>query len=274
MADTHSPLPAHQTKHLHTLTYPFVHSTFHLAQSSNGTSHGTALWLGAQLLSAYLAAELKDAHSKLKTPKTRPRAVELGSGIGLTALALASLGYDVLATDTAYVCNSVLRRNIKTNLPHLPPSRAGTVQVRELDWLVSSDMWNWSDQFSITSPTPSNEAPKPNGIEDTLCPPFDLIVSSDTLYDESLIDPFFTTLQALCTQGRDSTSSIPTKYPLVLIALERRDPALISTALARAPISLAQVPTKKLRKALDRSGIRWDGVDWDGVEIWRGVGRL
>ncbi|KAI6036121.1 hypothetical protein BKA83DRAFT_679355 [Pisolithus microcarpus] len=215
MADTHSPLPAHQTKHLHTLTYPFVHSTFHLAQSSNGTSHGTALWLGAQLLSAYLAAELKDVHSKLKTPKTLPRAVELGSGIGLTALALASLGYDVLATDIAYVCNSVLQ------------PRAGTVQVRELDWLP--------DQFSITSPTPSNEAPKAKW---------------------------------------DRGYAMPALRLDLLIALERRDPALISTALARAPISLAQVPTKKLRKALDRSGIRWDGVDWDGVEIWRGVGRL
>ncbi|KAI6005528.1 hypothetical protein EDD15DRAFT_2506781 [Pisolithus albus] len=261
MADTRSPLPAHQTKHLDTLEYPFINSTFHLAQSSNGTSHGTALWLGAQLLSAYLAAELKDVHSKPKT-ETRPRAVELGSGIGLTALALASLGYDVLATDTC-LC-----------LQFSAPPRAGTVQVRELDWLVSSDMWNWSDQSSVTSPALSNEAPKANGIEDTLCPPFDLIVSSDTLYDESLIDPFFTTVQALCTQGRDSTSSIPTKYPLILIALERRDPALISTALARAPISLTQVPSKKLKKALDRSGIRWDGADWDGVEIWRGVGRL
>ncbi|KAI6103484.1 hypothetical protein F5141DRAFT_1007801 [Pisolithus sp. B1] len=267
----HSPLPAHQTKHLPTLTYPFIHSAFHLAQSSNGTSHGTALWLGAQLLSAYLAAEFKDVHSR---STTRPRAVELGSGIGLTALALASLGYDVLATDTAYVCNSVLLRNIKTNLPSLPPTCAGTVQVRELDWLVSSDMWNWSDPSSVTSPTQSNEAPKMSGIEDTLRPPFDLIVSSDTLYDESLLDPFFTTLQALCTQGRDSTSSTPAKYPLILIALERRDPALISAALARAPISLVQVPTKKLKKALDRSGIRWDGADWDGVEIWRGVGRL
>ncbi|KAI6045383.1 hypothetical protein EDC04DRAFT_2921621 [Pisolithus marmoratus] len=263
-----SPLPAHQTKHLPTLTYPFIDSVFHLTQSSDGTSNGTALWLGAQLLSAYLAAVVR---SKSVSCKTRPRAVELGSGIGLTALALASLGYDVLATDTAYVCDSVLRHNIETNLPYLPSSRAGTIQVRTLDWRVSSDMWNWGDPSSITSPTPSKGVPKANDLEDTLCPPFDLIVSSDTLYDASLVDPFFTTLQALCIQGRDSTSSKP---PLVLIALERRDPALISTALARAPISLVQVPAKKLKKALDRSGIRWDGVDWDGVEIWRGVGRL
>ncbi|KAI6028788.1 hypothetical protein F5J12DRAFT_807732 [Pisolithus orientalis] len=260
-----SPLPAHQTKHLPTLTYPFIYSTFYLAQSSDGTSNGTALWLGAQLLSAYLAAELKDVH--LKT--TRPRAVELGSGIGLTALALASLGYDVLATDTAYVCDSVLRNNIRTNLPHLHSTRAGTVQVRALDWLVSSDMWNWGDPLSITPAAQSNEGPEASGVEETLRPPFDLIVSSDTLYDESLIDPLFTTLQALFIQGRDTTSFLPNKPPVILIALERRDPALISTALARAPEELVQVPTRKLKKALDRSGIRWDGV-----EIWRGVGRL
>ncbi|KIO06512.1 hypothetical protein M404DRAFT_999152 [Pisolithus tinctorius Marx 270] len=191
-----------------------------------------------------------------------------------SSLALASLGYDVLATDTAYVCDSVLRNNIRTNLPHLHSTRVGTVQVRALDWLVSSDMWNWDDPLSITPATQSNEGPKASGVEETLRPPFDLIVSSDTLYDESLIDPLFATLQALCNQGRDTTSSLPNKPPVILIALERRDPALISTALARAPVPLVQVPTKKLKKALDRSDIQWDGADWDGVEIWRGVGRL
>ena len=75
----HQPLPAHQTKHLPTLTYPFNGCTFLLAQSSDGTSNGTALWLGAQLLSVYAASAL-DAR--------RPKAVELGSGVGLTACVL------------------------------------------------------------------------------------------------------------------------------------------------------------------------------------------
>ncbi|KAL4068029.1 hypothetical protein V8B97DRAFT_1915192 [Scleroderma yunnanense] len=263
------PLPAHQTKHLPTLTYPFNGCTFHFAQSSDGISNGTALWLGAQVLSAYAASELNAIRL---SNQRRPKAVELGSGIGLTALALSTLGYEVLATDTSHVCNSILRRNISTNLRHLPDS-AGPVQVRVLDWHVPSDAWNWHDPLQIASHARSSEVSRVVPDEGILRPPFDLILSSDTLYDASLIDPFFSTLKSLCLQGRDSTSSTPPKYPLVILALERRDPELISTALARAPIQLTRVPVKKLRKALERVGIQWRVTDWDGVEIWKGIGR-
>lgn len=77
--------PAHRTKHIPVLTYPFASSTFHLAQLDNGVSNGTALWLGAQCLSLYLA----QVHSKHKPSQSviPPRVVELGSGIGLTACA-------------------------------------------------------------------------------------------------------------------------------------------------------------------------------------------
>jgi len=75
--------PAHLTKHISLLSYPFASSIFALSQLDNGHSNGTALWLGGQCLSMYLA----QMHSKFK-PLNRsrpPRAIELGSGIGLTA---------------------------------------------------------------------------------------------------------------------------------------------------------------------------------------------
>ena len=53
-----TPLPAHQTKHIQTLQYPFLTHTFHLSQLADGRDNGTALWLGAQCLSAYLADSL------------------------------------------------------------------------------------------------------------------------------------------------------------------------------------------------------------------------
>ena len=192
-----------------------------------------------------------------------------------SSLALSSLGYDVLATDTDHVCDSILRRNIAANLRHLPVSNAGSVQVRVLDWHVPSDAWNWHNPSHIASRARSNQASRvvPDDDKGMLRPPFDLIVSSDTLYDASLIDPFFSTLKALCLQGRDPTSSVPQKYPLVLLALERRDPELISAALARSPIPLTRVPARKLGKALERAGIQWQTADWDGVEIWKGIGR-
>lgn len=73
--------PAHLTKHIPLLSYSFAHSVFLLAQLSDGVSNGTALWLGGQCLALYLA----QMHSKFKPANASPRAIELGSGIGLTA---------------------------------------------------------------------------------------------------------------------------------------------------------------------------------------------
>lgn len=51
--------PAHETKHISSLQYRFNEHTFDLAQIDDGHSNGTALWLGAQCLSAFLADALK-----------------------------------------------------------------------------------------------------------------------------------------------------------------------------------------------------------------------
>ena len=75
--------PAHETKHIQELQYPFLASTFHLAQHDNGLANGTALWLGAQCLSLYLADIC--ARKAANPSQTRPKLIELGSGIGLSA---------------------------------------------------------------------------------------------------------------------------------------------------------------------------------------------
>jgi len=91
MSDTS---PAHHTKHLPVLAYPFNNVALHLVQRDDGISNGTALWLSAQVLSDYLATEFKGKSWKTietgmdntSVPCTvRPKAVELGSGIGLMA---------------------------------------------------------------------------------------------------------------------------------------------------------------------------------------------
>jgi hypothetical protein len=48
-------LPAQDTKHLPLLQYPFKNHIFQLSQSNDGASNGSALWLGGQVLTAYLA---------------------------------------------------------------------------------------------------------------------------------------------------------------------------------------------------------------------------
>ena len=70
--------PAHHTKGAHSLTHSFGQATFVLNQSDDGRANGTSLWLGGQALALYFQSELKRP-----TPGTT--ALELGSGIGLTA---------------------------------------------------------------------------------------------------------------------------------------------------------------------------------------------
>lgn len=82
--------PAHETKHIPLLAYPLRDTLFYLVQLDNGATNGTGLWLGAQCLSLYLADLYKNKASSFGTPAgaNRPRAIELGSGIGLSACVL------------------------------------------------------------------------------------------------------------------------------------------------------------------------------------------
>ncbi|KAL7283495.1 hypothetical protein ACG7TL_002928 [Trametes sanguinea] len=275
------PRPAHETKHIPVLHYPFFSHSFHLAQLDNGATNGTALWLGAQCLSLYLADHLKPKPSP--SPSTAllsggnpspvrspaPRAIELGSGIGLSALALASMGWDVIATDLPDVVSSVLARNISHNLPQLPP-HSGNVQVRVFDWSVSPDHWTWDDPRAIASPQPEKLDPVAQQAS-LLAPPFDLVITSDTIYLAELVMPLLRALHGIC---RASLAASPTaRAPPAYICLERRDPALVDTAISQAKdiwnFKVERVPYKKLAKAMGKAGFQWDKSDWEGVEIWK-----
>ncbi|CAE6418560.1 unnamed protein product [Rhizoctonia solani] len=255
--------PAHNTKHLPFLHIPFREHLFVLAQADDGASNGTALWLSGQVLAAYVASLPPPA-------KNAAHVIELGSGIGFTALVLASLGYHVLATDAHPSVISLLTQNIQRNSQNLP----GSVQVRELDWCVPPERWDWSDPSSITSP---------RAYSDVVPRSFDLIVTADTLYVPHLTPHLLRTLdhiQALTPVTRSSPPSSNSnqseannnhrpRRPTTLVALERRDPALIDSALALVPGSLTRIPHKKLSKALQGVGWNWDASDWEGVEIWK-----
>jgi hypothetical protein len=129
-----------------------------------------------------------------------------------------------------------------------------------------------------------------------LSPPFDLIVSSDTIYDAALVTPLFKTIHALSALSYPSTPSPPSslsssitsypspstsrnsskaqtcKPPLIYLAVERRDPTLITTAFTRAReewgLFFQRVPNKKLKRA--GVGVGWDDKEWEGVEVWHG----
>ncbi|KZO89931.1 hypothetical protein CALVIDRAFT_558936 [Calocera viscosa TUFC12733] len=266
-------LPAHDTKHVPLLPVPFPTHTFHLAQSSSPESNGTSLWLCGQVLALYILAEFPAAPAPALapvpapsggagpplvasghgTPLRRKRAVELGSGVGLTALALASLGWDVLATDVPYITTGVLSENVLSNMSLSGPDW-GEVHVRALDWREPLDMGEWE-----------------------LGPPFDLILSADTVYHPSLIGPLLDTLHSLASlsfleapeapEGQRRKHSCP-----ILLCLERRDPALVDAALEQAKSRFGgrRVGAGKLRRALG-GGLGKDARGWEGVELWRFV---
>ncbi|CCM02345.1 uncharacterized protein FIBRA_04440 [Fibroporia radiculosa] len=256
-----SPLPAHCSKHRPLLRHPFRRLLFHLAQRDDGASNGTALWLGAQCLSLYLADNVSPPRRT-----ARPRAIELGSGIGLSALALSAMGWDVVATDLPEVISSVLAGNVARNASHLP-SDSGLIQVRALDWTVAPDEWVWTNTRFIASPLQGQ-------FEDTgttLEPPFDLIISADTLYSTDIVQPL---LRALHSLARLSTIRAPAaRPPQVYLCIERRDPALIDHALRDAHdvwnFMVERVPHKKVAKAMERGGAKWKKEDWEGIEIWK-----
>jgi len=179
----------------------------------------------------------------------------------LSSLALASLGWDVLATDVPHVIQSVLKNNVTSNLSALPLN-SGTVQVRELDWFVSPANWSWDHKsiISHSSPLAPSSTPSPT----LLCPPFDLIISADTVYASELIEPFLRTLYTL--------STLSTRPPIYL-CVERRDPLLLDRLLAEAKekwnFTVERIPHKKLARSLAKSGVHWENSDWDGVELWK-----
>lgn len=237
----------------------------------------------------------------------RPRAIELGSGVGLSAyvrlhfaspnskakhlrtlsLSLAAQGWSVLATDTPTVVNTVLRPNILRNTQYtrLP----GNVQVRALDWTVPPEGWTWTDPLMVADHLPNSESRnefQEVGGDELLGPPFDLILTSDTVYTPSLVTPLLRTLKHLIclsilspstassSMDLKSRSKQKKSHPPLYLALEARDPDQIASFFSEARntwgLTAQRIPAPRVRRAMTRAGLGdWKREDWEGVEIWR-----
>jgi hypothetical protein len=173
-----------------------------------------------------------------------------------------SLGWDVLATDTAHIVSSVLSPNIASNHTTSSCDR-GIIQIRELDWLVPPKSWDWTNPIAVASTNPSSTVPR---VDDStvLKPPFDFVISSDTIYAAELVQPLLRALHAAVAASGS---------PHVYLCIERRDPALVDHALSEAKdvwgFTVTRVGHRRVSKAMEKGHLKWKKEDWDGVEIWR-----
>ncbi|EGG09739.1 uncharacterized protein MELLADRAFT_47341 [Melampsora larici-populina 98AG31] len=248
------PLPSHRTKHLKHLQYnlwppvlkpsynsvqsPTVHIS--LLQNDNcGLSTGSTLWLGAQVLSAYLLSHVPSR----TTRKCQSRcAIEIGAGTGLMSITLSALGYHVLATDIEPSLTSILMPNVKGWVSS-SSAESGPLCVGRLDWNL-----------------PINYRTIQSWLESKI--EFDLIVTTDTVYTSELLRPLLMTLKNL--------SDSSTRPPPIYLALERRDPALVESFFKMADqlnFKADRIDHSSLVKLTEQMG--WELDDWEGVEVWK-----
>ena len=138
------------------------------------------------------------------------------------------------------------------------------MQIRELDWLVLPESWTWDNPLAVASQSP----PEPTEAQNLLGPPFDLIVSADTVYSAELLGPMLRTLHALSTLSKSSAS----RFPPILLCIERRDPQLVDTLLQRARdewhFAVERVPHKKMSRVVEKIA-HWEKSEWADVELWK-----
>ena len=145
------------------------------------------------------------------------------------------------------------------------------MECKELDWTVPNAQWTWDHPTSIAGHTLSLSESSSSG-DPALTPPYDLILTADTLYTPELISPLLRSLHHLAT-----LSTLPdAKHSCaVYLAVERRDPALMDHAFDECSTTwgfkVERIRSSKIKKSLERAGVSWvsDKSLWEGVEIWR-----
>ncbi|GMK54207.1 hypothetical protein CspeluHIS016_0107930 [Cutaneotrichosporon spelunceum] len=251
-------LPAPSTKHVATLHTRLPNgaevTVRQQAVDVDGTrlgTTGTTLWLGAQVLSAYLA-------SAIEFKPQRGRALELGAGVGYLALTAASLGYDVVTSDIEPVVSCVLAPNAAA-----APRGCGRIEAREIDWfdaVRAAERRSGGDEGELEGSTSLA----------LLDAQYDLVLTTDTIYAPEMTPALWAALEraAAPRPGR--------RTPTVYIGLERRDPRVVDAALEmgrQRGCTMRRVAHGRVVKALERAGWHWAPEDWEGIEVWKGKWR-
>ncbi|CAM9132841.1 unnamed protein product [Chrysoparadoxa australica] len=132
------------------------------------------------------------------------RVLELGSGIGVVAVACLHLGWHVVATDKPEVVE-LLQRNSQQAARAIAEE-----QGHETDGSIQVLPYTWGDDCSELIEAGEPQGTKEAGVKEG---GYDIVVCADCLYAQASVKPLLAALLALCERNRSA---------VVLIANELR----------------------------------------------------
>ncbi|KAL2815385.1 hypothetical protein BJX63DRAFT_167395 [Aspergillus granulosus] len=237
---------------IHGQDYTIHQSPTLLSSSRAGGTTGAVLWKITPLFAEWLSNTSTNPLWTSSHLTSNSTVVELGCGIsGLTALTLAPLVGHYLATDQEYVAR-LFRQNLESNPPQQsqkPASGSGSgsgskgkskgrrqqppkgkpkesssgalhpnITFVSLDWELDNPARLRQEIPNLDGEGDNDSNPDPD--PDT---GFDLLLSCDCIYNESLIAPFVRTCSEIAALRRD-TSSGRNKPTICMIAQQQRSP--------------------------------------------------
>lgn len=272
---TAPPVLAWDSKDVAELSYPLplVRARLVLGQDQASQDTAASLWPAAQAAVAVLQAVHADAqrdpaaaYAQLRMLAGLPTNAgggggadppcvwELGSGLALPGMAARLLGWRVVVSDEPAALAAVtvpsLERNAaaltrRTGAHLLAPSEASAIAAAALDWRASAE---------DTQRTAHAHAPNP----------LDMLLTTDTAYEMSLVPPLLQTLHTLATP----------QHTILFIAIERRDPLVLDHTLSLAAdlgLHLGRLDPALVRAAAARFGNpAWPAEDVDDLEVYLG----
>lgn len=173
-----------------------VHIHLFGVKAENGqtlNSTGLTLWRASSLLCEYLASNPGIARNKT--------VLELGAGLGLCGILAYKIGAkQCVLTDGDTDTLKELRRNVDHNLQHVGAS-SSLLPCHQLRW--GRNVSNFRKRYE--------------GL-------FDVIMGSDIIYVEEILDPLFETVQELLsTRKQSSSTSVKNSEPKFLLSYARRN---------------------------------------------------
>eukprot|EP00475_Leptophrys_vorax_P042110 TRINITY_DN79445_c0_g1_i1.p1 TRINITY_DN79445_c0_g1~~TRINITY_DN79445_c0_g1_i1.p1 ORF type:complete len:227 (+),score=19.60 TRINITY_DN79445_c0_g1_i1:27-707(+) len=149
-----------------------------IVQDNESMHVGTSVWEASLVFAKWLEKNSDNGECELsRVQVTGKRAIELGTGCGIAAMAMALAGADVLATDIQAVI-PILKKNLKRNMASISdsykaafatPGKARPVQL------------HWGNDKHIKSAKP----------------PFDFVIVTDVVYLEEDVRKLIDTMVAV-----------------------------------------------------------------------------